>query len=123
MTDTHDFFREANQSQFNMLLNELKRVDEWMVQDFPEVDFKVKVDSHKDAKTLRIELTFMTANEMSPNDRLFKKLEFGWNEQTWNDIRTAPKIAKLSDTLRNDISHTINAWYNKQKEKDAAQRN
>jgi hypothetical protein len=117
-TNTQDFFREANQAQFNLLLDQLKQVDEWMGRDFPEVDFKVKVDSHMDENTLTIEMTFLTATEMSPNDRLFRKLELKFTEEKWNNPNTMVQIGHLSDKYKQVISREINAWYAQRKEKD-----
>lgn len=117
-TDTKDFFREANQTQFNLLLDQLKLTDEWMSRDFPEVDFKVKIDSHMDANTLTVDLTFLTANEMSSNDRLFRKLQFSWNEEKWNNPNTLVAISHLNDKLKQTIATEINTWYAQRKMKD-----
>lgn len=113
-----DFFKEVNQAQFSLLLDQLKQVDEWMERDFPEVDFKVKIDSHMDAHTLTAEMTFLTANEMSPNDRLFKKLELKWSREQWEHPMAINKISRLYEQLKNTISHEINRWYAVRKEKD-----
>lgn len=118
MNETADLFRQAQQAQFDLLLDQLKQVDEWMVKDFPEVDFKVNVDSHTDAKELTVVLTFLTANEMSLNDRLFKKLELKWTEEMWNNPNTMVKIGHIADMLKQSISSEINSWYAKRKEKD-----
>lgn len=116
--NTADFFKEANQAQFNLLLDQLKQVDERMSRDFPEVDFKVKIDSHVDAKTLTVEMTFLTANEMSPNDSLFKKLEWVCSETQWNDPKMMISIGKLADLYMTTIATAINRWYQQRKEKD-----
>jgi hypothetical protein len=117
-TSKNDFFRDANQAQFNLLLDQLKQVDEWMASDFPEVDFKVKVDSHIDENTLTIEMTFLTAVEMSPNDRLFRKLELKFDEEKWNNVNTMVQIGHVADKYKQVISREINAWYAQRKEKD-----
>lgn len=114
----NDFFKEVNQAQFNLLLDQLKQVDDWMMKDFPEVDFKVKVDSHVDANTLTIEMTFLTASEMSPNDRLFRKLEVKFDEERWNNPNTMVAIGHLADKYKQAISTEINAWYAQRKMKD-----
>lgn len=114
----NDFFRDANQAQFNLLLDQLKQVDEWMSRDFPEVDFKVKVDSHMDANTLTIEMTFLTASEMSENDRLFRKLQLQFSEDKWNNPNTMVQIGHVADKYKQVISREINAWYAQRKEKD-----
>lgn len=116
--NTADFFKEANQAQFNLLLDQLKIVDERMSRDFPEVDFKVKIDSHVDAKTLTVEMTFLTSNEMSDNDRLFKKLEWVCTETQWNNPKMITSISKLSDLYMTTIATAINRWYAQRKEKD-----
>lgn len=120
MNETTDLFRQAQQAQFDLLLDQLKQLDEWMVKDFPEVDFKVKIDSHVDENRLTVELTFLTANEMSPNDRLFKKLSWYYSEEVWNNPNTMAKINNLSEKLKQTISNEINKWYARRKEADGA---
>ena len=115
-----NLFQAANQAQFNLLLSELKELDEWMMKDFPEVDFKVNIDSHVDAGELTVTLTFLTATEMSENDKLFRKLELKWTEEKWNNPNTMVQIGHLHDRLKQTISTAINEWYSKRKEQDAA---
>ena len=120
LTDTTELFRQAQQAQFDLLLDQLKQLDEWMSKDFSEVDFKVTVDSHVDAKELTVTLTFLTSNEMSPNDRLFKKLELKWDEPRWNNPNTIVQIGHIADRLKQSIAQEINNWYAKRKMKDEA---
>ena len=119
-TTTAELFRQAQQAQFDLLLDQLKQLDEWMSKDFSEVDFKVTVDSHVDAKELTVTLTFLTSNEMSPNDRLFKKLELKWDEPRWNNPNTIVQIGHIADRLKQSIAQEINNWYAKRKMKDEA---
>lgn len=71
-----------------------------------------------DANTLTIEMTFLTASEMSENDRLFRKLQLQFSEDKWNNPNTMVQIGHVADKYKQVISREINAWYAQRKEKD-----
>lgn len=111
-----DYFRQINASQFEDLLAEYRKLEEWALETFPEVQFRFEFNSNNVAKTLSVKTTILTSNEYNPDDRLLRSFVLEIPEADWYNTTKISNILKtLFPSNVQVISRILNDYYKKSK--------
>lgn len=111
-----EHFRQINAQQFEDLVEQYKLLEEWGKKTFPEVDFRFEFNSDNINRMIKVKTTFLTSNELNPDDRLFKTSELAIPEKDWyNTILMSKLIKSILPAQKQVISREINNFYNKSK--------
>lgn len=115
-----DYFKKVNTKQFDDLVFEYQRLEEWANLTFPEVEFRFEFNSDEIHRCLNVKTTILTSNELNPNNRLFKTSTLTIPEASWYDAVEMSKILKSVQAANRQVwSKIINDFYNKSKEENA----
>ena len=107
-----EHFQQVNKQQFEDLVEQYRLLEEWGKKTFPEVDFRFEFNSDNINRKIKVKTTFLTSNELNPNDRLYKTSELAIPEKDWYNTTLMSKVIKsILPSQIQVISRTINEYY------------
>lgn len=111
-----EYFRQINAQQFEDLLAEYRKLEEWALETFPEVQFRFEFNSNNVTKVFSVKTTILTSNEYNPDDRLLRTFVLEIPESDWyNTVKISGILKTLFPSNVQVISRLLNDYYNKSK--------
>lgn len=123
MSDVKDLFSQHYASQFSRIMEEFKKVDDYVAKNFSDVEWSVEFNDDSQnplGPKFHIKPRLFTGRGMSMGDRLLlnKQLTITITPEIWEDPNTMNEFIKqIYPLFTHKITEAVNDWYKLRKAK------
>lgn len=123
MSDVKELFSQHYSKQFERVLEEFKRVDDYVNKNFSDLAWSVEFNDDSQnplGPAFHIKPRLFTGTDMSMGDRLLlnKQLKITITPEIWEDPTTMNEFIKqIYPLFTHKITEAANEWYQMRKQK------